>query len=156
MRAGVLEQGTVDLLYEIGAGERLAREGLVHHGINLQFDGQRHHVPLSELTEGRAITVYGQQEVVKDLIHTRLERGGQILFEAQEVAVHDIESGKPRVIYRHGGEEHTLSVTSSPVATVFTGFAVLRSPIVRCGYMREFTLSAGWAYLPTPPPRARS
>ena len=61
VRAGVLEQGTVDLLHEIGAGERLAREGLVHRGIYLQFDGQRHHIPMSELAGGRAITIYGQQ-----------------------------------------------------------------------------------------------
>src|SRR4051794_22095683 len=108
VRAGVLEQGTVDLLHEIGAGERLAREGMVHHGIYLQFDGQRHHVPMSELTGGRAITVYGQQEVVKDLIRTRLEGGGQIIFEAEEVAIHDIESEEPRVTYSHGGAEHEL------------------------------------------------
>src|SRR5437879_10660339 len=68
VRAGVLEQGTVDLLVDTGVGERLQREGLVHHGIELRFEGRRHRIPLSELSGGRAITVYGQQEVVKDLI----------------------------------------------------------------------------------------
>ncbi|HEX3722604.1 MAG TPA: FAD-dependent monooxygenase, partial [Nitrolancea sp.] len=67
IRAGVLEQGTVDLLHELGLDARLQREGMVHRGIELRFDGERHRIPLSDLTGGRAITVYGQQEVVKDL-----------------------------------------------------------------------------------------
>jgi p-hydroxybenzoate 3-monooxygenase len=108
VRAGVLEQGTVDLLHAIGAGERLAREGLVHHGINLQFAGQRHRIPLSDLTGGRAITIYGQQEVVKDLIRTRLDAGGEIRFEVADVAVHDLTSERPRVTFRQGGEQHEL------------------------------------------------
>ena len=108
VRAGVLEQGTVDLLHAIGAGERLAREGLVHHGINLQFDGQRHRIPLSDLTGGRAITIYGQQEVVKDLIRTRLDAGGEIIFGVADVAVHDLTGDHPRVTFRQGGEQHEL------------------------------------------------
>ena len=76
MRAGVLEQGTVDLLDEAGVAERLHREGLVHHGLELRFDGRGHRIDFSELTGGRAITVYGQQEVVKDLIAARLQAGG--------------------------------------------------------------------------------
>jgi p-hydroxybenzoate 3-monooxygenase len=83
VRAGVLEQGTVDLLVGTGVGERLQREGLVHHGIELRFEGEGHRIPLSELAGGRAITVYGQQEVVKDLIRARLDAGGKILFEAE-------------------------------------------------------------------------
>src|SRR5581483_8080074 len=78
VRAGVLEQGSVDLLCATGVGERLQREGLVHRGIELRFEGQRHRIALSDLTGGRAITVYGQQEVVKDLIAARLAAGGQI------------------------------------------------------------------------------
>src|SRR3954451_5621481 len=77
VRAGVLEQGTVDLLCATGVGERLMREGMVHHGIELRFEGEGHRIPLSELTGGRAITVYGQQEVVKGLIRSRLDAGGQ-------------------------------------------------------------------------------
>ena len=76
MRAGVLEQGTVDLLDEAGVAERLHREGLVHHGLELRFDGRGHRIDFAELTGGRAITVYGQQEVVKDLIAARLQAGG--------------------------------------------------------------------------------
>ena len=108
LRAGVLEQGTVDLLHAIGVGERMAREGLIHHGLNLQFEGKRHRIRLSELTGGRAITVYGQHEVVKDLIAARLAAGGQILFEANDVSLHDIDRDQPRVRFRLGGEDHEL------------------------------------------------
>src|ERR671936_2427716 len=80
VRAGVLEQGTVDLLTELGLADRLHREGLVHQGIELRFDRQRRRMPFEELAEGRAITIYGQQEVVKDLIAARLESGAPILF----------------------------------------------------------------------------
>jgi p-hydroxybenzoate 3-monooxygenase len=105
VRAGVLEQGTVDLLCETGVGERLKREGLVHHGIRLRFDGREHRIALSELAGGRAITVYGQQEVVKDLIRARLEAGGTILFEAEAEAV-DPEGAA--VVYRHEGQRREL------------------------------------------------
>jgi len=85
VRAGVLEQGTVDLLNETGVGERLRREGLVHRGIELLLDGQAHRIPLSDLTGGRAITIYGQQKVVRDLTDARLAAGGQLYFEADDV-----------------------------------------------------------------------
>jgi len=94
VRAGVLEQGTVDLLVETGVGERLRREGLVHRGIELRFDGGRHRIDLAELAGGRCITVYGQQEVVKDLIAARLGAGGDILFGAEEVSLHGLD-GRP-------------------------------------------------------------
>ena len=108
IRAGVLEQGTVDLLCAAGVGDRLRREGLIHHGIELRFEGEGHRIALSELTGGRAITIYGQQEVVKDLIRARLEAGGQILFEAEAVGVDEVESSRPIVRYRHGGKIHKL------------------------------------------------
>jgi p-hydroxybenzoate 3-monooxygenase len=108
VRAGVLEQGTVDLLCETGVGERLKREGMVHHGIELRFEGQRHRIPLSELAGGRAITVYGQQEVVKDLIAARLAAGAQILFDAGAVSIHDADTPTPTVRYQQGGETHEL------------------------------------------------
>jgi p-hydroxybenzoate 3-monooxygenase len=96
VRAGVLEQGTADLLVECGVGERLRREGLVHHGIELRFAGGGHRVDLTALT-GRSITVYGQQEVVKDLIAARLATGRPIHFEARDVAIEDIDTERPRV-----------------------------------------------------------
>jgi p-hydroxybenzoate 3-monooxygenase len=104
VRAGVLEQGTVDLLCDMGVGERLKREGLVHHGIILRFDGVDHRIALSELTDGRAITVYGQQEVVKDLIQARLESGGEILFETAAEGVERAETDQPVLRYRQDGE----------------------------------------------------
>jgi len=103
LRAGVLEQGTVDLFRAIGVGDRMDREGLVHHGIHLQFEGERHRIPLTELSGGRAITVYGQHEVVKDLIAARLATGREICFEAEDVSLHALDSDRPRVRFRSGG-----------------------------------------------------
>jgi p-hydroxybenzoate 3-monooxygenase len=87
IRAGVLEQGTADLLRELGVAERLDREGIVHGGIYLQFDGERHHVPMDELTGGRSIVIYGQTEVVKDLIAARLASGLPLHFETRVESV---------------------------------------------------------------------
>ena len=103
VRAGVLEQGTVDLLREAGLGERLQREGLVHHGIELRFQGRGHRIPLSELTGGRAITVYGQQEVVKDLIAARAAAGGSVRFEIEDARLHDIDSRAPALRFTSMG-----------------------------------------------------
>jgi p-hydroxybenzoate 3-monooxygenase len=108
LRAGVLEQGTVDMLNQAGVGERMMREGLIHRGIYLQFEGERHRIAMSELTSGRAITVYGQQEVVKDLIAARLATDGPILFEVEEVVLHDIVGERPRVSFRQNGEDQEI------------------------------------------------
>ncbi|MDX6569986.1 MAG: p-hydroxybenzoate 3-monooxygenase [Gaiellales bacterium] len=108
IRAGVLEQPTVDLLDGAGMGERMRREGIVHHGVELQFAGERHRIPLSELTDGRSIVIYGQTEVVKDLIASRISDGLALHFEVGEVSVHDLESELPRIRYRHEGEPHEL------------------------------------------------
>jgi p-hydroxybenzoate 3-monooxygenase len=107
VRAGVLEQGSVDLLVQTGAGERLLREGLIHHGIELRFEGQGHRIPLTELS-GRSITVYGQQEVVKDLIQLRLDAGGTILFEAHATRVNDLDTQRPSVSFTSQGLEQVL------------------------------------------------
>jgi p-hydroxybenzoate 3-monooxygenase len=108
VRAGVLEQGTMDLLRHMGVAERMDREGLVHSGIELRFDGEGHRIPLTELSGGRSIMVYGQQEVVKDLIQARLDAGGQILFEAEATSLHDLDSSHPRVLFWHNGVEDEL------------------------------------------------
>ena len=108
IRAGVLEQGTVDLLTEAGVGDRLHREGLVHHGIELQFDGERHRVPLSELTGGRTIVIYGQTEVVKDLIRARVSSGAPLHFEVDEVSVHEFESERPTIRFVYEGRSDEL------------------------------------------------
>lgn len=108
VRAGVLEQGTVDLLNEAGVGERMRREGLVHRGIELRFGGQGHRIPLSDLTGGRAITLYGQQEVVKDLVRARVEAGAPVLFEVDDVSLRDLASDRPTIRFRHDGETREL------------------------------------------------
>src|SRR5262249_9882644 len=108
VRAGVLEQGTVDLLCSTGVGERLQREGLIHRGIELRFEGQRHRIALTDLTHGRAITVYGQQEVVKDLIAARLAAGGTIIFEAGALSLDGLDTSTPTVRYQHDGELQEL------------------------------------------------
>ncbi len=108
VRAGVLEQGTADLLDELGLGERMHREGLVHHGIEIRFDGRRHRIPLTDLTGGRSIVIYGQQEVVKDLIEARLARGGPIFFGVDDVRLEGIDSDRPVVRFASEGRDEVL------------------------------------------------
>jgi p-hydroxybenzoate 3-monooxygenase len=108
VRAGVLEQGSVDLLVASGVGDRLRQEGLVHHGIELRFGGKGHRIDLTRLSGGRSITVYGQQEVVKDLIQARHAIGGELLFEVESVTLHDVESRSPRLLFRSDSEEVEL------------------------------------------------
>ena len=108
VRAGVLEQGTVDLLDETGVGERMHREGLVHEGIELRFDRTSHRIPFPELTGGRSITLYGQQEVVKDLIAARLAAGGDVRFDVSDVRLDKVDSDEPVVSFRHRGEDVEL------------------------------------------------
>jgi p-hydroxybenzoate 3-monooxygenase len=107
VRAGVLEQATVDTLREAGLADRLDAMGLRHEGIELRFDGKGHRVPMTELT-GRAITVYGQQEIVKDLVARRLADGGDIRFEVSEVRLDGITGSEPKIHFRHGGRDDEL------------------------------------------------
>jgi p-hydroxybenzoate 3-monooxygenase len=112
VRAGVLEQGTVDLLTEMGVGERLKKEGLVHHGVHLRFGRRTHRIDFADLTGGKGVTIYSQHEVVKDLIAARLKTGGQILFEAENVKISGFEhagnDARPRIHFRHAGAEQEL------------------------------------------------
>jgi p-hydroxybenzoate 3-monooxygenase len=109
VRAGVLEQGTVDLMRDVGVGERLQREGLRHDGLYLAFRRRRHHIPLAELTGGRAITVYGQNEIVKDLIAARMASGRPLHFEVADVSVHGLDTNAPELRYRFADRVHALS-----------------------------------------------
>jgi p-hydroxybenzoate 3-monooxygenase len=112
VRAGVLEQGTVDLLTEMGVGDRLRREGLVHHGVNLRFGRRTHRIDFADLTGGKGVTIYSQHEVVKDLIAARLKTNGQILFEAADVGISEFEHAegvsRPRIHFRHERKDQEL------------------------------------------------
>ncbi|MEV8434067.1 4-hydroxybenzoate 3-monooxygenase [Streptomyces chartreusis] len=107
-RAGILEQGTVDVLRAAGAGERMDREGLPHDGIELRYDRKRHRVDFPALTGGRSVMVYAQTEVCKDLIALQSKEGGPLLFEAEALAVEGADTAAPRVRFRRNGVEDVL------------------------------------------------
>jgi p-hydroxybenzoate 3-monooxygenase len=142
IRAGVLEQRTVDVLTESGAGERLSREGIVHDGINLQFGGERHRLNLTELTGGMHIVVYGQTEIVKDLIGLRIDDGLPLLFEVDDVAVHDFEGDAPFVTFRHDGEEQRLDCDVIAGCDGFHGVCRPAIEKVLTAFSREYPF--GW------------
>ncbi|MEU5991734.1 4-hydroxybenzoate 3-monooxygenase [Spirillospora sp. NPDC047418] len=132
-RAGMLEQGTTDVLRETGVGERLDREGLVHHGLELRFGGTGHRVPLTDLT-GRTVTVYAQTEIVKDLVARRLADGGDVRFETEVVA---LDASAPSVTYRSGGETRTLDCDYIAGCDGFHGVSRPAVPGVRT-FEREY------------------
>jgi p-hydroxybenzoate 3-monooxygenase len=106
VRAGVLEQGVVEILSAAGVGARMSREGLVHHGIEIAAGEERHHIDFA--AHGASVTVYGQTELTKDLIEAREARGGRLVYEAEDVAIEGVEGRQPRLRYRKGGAEHAL------------------------------------------------
>jgi p-hydroxybenzoate 3-monooxygenase len=108
VRAGVLEQGTVDLLIAMGVGERMKTEGLIHYGIELRFAGQGHRIDFQELTGGKGIVIYAQHEVLKDLNNARAATGGKVFFEVEDVRVQDVDSPQPRIHYRKNGADYEL------------------------------------------------
>lgn len=144
VRAGVLEQSTVDLLNETGVGDRMRREGLVHHGIELLFDRVRHRIPLSELTDGRSITIYGQQEVVKDLIAARLETGAEILFDVANVRLEEIDTHRPQISFTHAGRDETIRCD---VIAGCDGFHGVSRPSVPEGALRFYQREYHFAWL---------
>jgi p-hydroxybenzoate 3-monooxygenase len=142
IRAGVLEQATADLLREAGVGERLDREGFVHSGIYLQFDGERHHIPFDELT-GRSIVIYGQTEVVKDLIAARVDSGVPLFFEADDVAVVDIDE-RPRITFTHAG---TADELDCDVIAGCDGFHGVSREAIPAGVLRTFEREYPYGWL---------
>ncbi|MBF8188599.1 4-hydroxybenzoate 3-monooxygenase [Nonomuraea sp. K274] len=139
VRAGVLEQGTVDTLIEAGVGERMSREGLPHHGIELRYGGAGHRIAFEKLVPGRSITVYGQQEVVKDLIAARLSAGGDVRFEVEDVAVHGLES-EPWLTF--GGERLDCDVIAG-----CDGFHGVSRPAIPEGVLEVFEREYPFAWL---------
>jgi p-hydroxybenzoate 3-monooxygenase len=144
VRAGVLEQGTVDVLRAAGVAERLDREGLVHRGLQLRFDRHGHRIDLEALTGGSTITVYGQQEVVKDLIAARLAEGEPLLFEVDAVTLHDLESDRPAVRFTHAGAEAELRCA---VVAGCDGFHGVCRPAIPAGVLRVFEREYPFAWL---------
>jgi p-hydroxybenzoate 3-monooxygenase len=108
IRAGVLEQGTVELLERAGVGERVHAEGLVHDGVELSFDGDAHRFDFRTLI-GRTVTVYGQTEVTRDLMQARDASGATTIYEAEDVSLHDFDGDTPRVLYKKDGTEHDIT-----------------------------------------------
>jgi p-hydroxybenzoate 3-monooxygenase len=141
IRAGVLEQGTVGLLEEAGVAQRLHRDGLVHDGVEIAVDGRRFRVDFRALT-GKTVTVYGQTEVTRDLIAARLAGDGPIVWEAAEVALRDIETGRPRLGYRLAGAEHELACDFIAGCDGFHG--VSRSSLPASSQTFERTYPFGW------------
>jgi p-hydroxybenzoate 3-monooxygenase len=140
IKAGVLEQGTVDLMTQTGVGERLKRDGFLHHGINLAFSGGIHRINMYELTGGRAVTVYAQHEVLKDLIAKRLADGGDVRFGISETIVEGLTSERPTVRFVHDGEQHALDcdfVAGCDGSRTYTRF-LMPSPEVRTDFFRQY------------------
>jgi len=143
VRAGVLEQGTVDLLTEMGVGERLKREGLVHYGIELRFNGRGHRIDFKELTGGKGITIYAQHEVLKDLNNARIATGGQVIFEAENVEVRDFDGESPKILFRK--DQNEFEVHCDFIAGC-DGFHGICRPAVPAGVLTMYdrTYPFGW------------
>jgi p-hydroxybenzoate 3-monooxygenase len=109
IRAGVLEQGTVELLESVGVGERLHGEGLIHDGIEIAFGGARHRIDLKAATAGKTVTVYGQTEVTRDLAEARDALGLETIYEADNVSLHDFDTDRPKVRFVHEGVGHEIA-----------------------------------------------
>jgi p-hydroxybenzoate 3-monooxygenase len=127
-RAGLLEQGTVNLLRDAGAAARLDREGLVHEGVLLSYNGRRHRINLSALTGGACVTIYAQTEVVKDLIQQRLAQGAPLLFEAEATRIEGLQTTTPLIYYTYQGEERTLACDFVAGCDGFHGIARWAAP----------------------------
>ncbi len=148
VRAGVLEQGTVDLMNATGVGERLGREGLIHRGLELRFGRHGHRrgyrIDLFALTGGKAITIYGQNKVVEDLTDARLAAGGRIFFAAEDVSVHGLDSGTPSIRFCSDGEANEMQCDFIAGCDGFHGVC---RPSVPAGVLTEFERIYPFAWL---------
>ncbi len=154
VRAGVLEQGTVNLLTEMGVGERMKAEGLVHYGIELRFGGRGHRIDFHELTGGKGITIYAQNEVLRDLNNARIATGGQVLFEVENVSIHDFDDTRPKIRYRKDGADYEVSCDFIAGCDGFHGIC---RPSIPAGVLTEYdrVYPFGWlGILAEAPPSA--
>jgi p-hydroxybenzoate 3-monooxygenase len=140
IKAGILEQGTVDLMRQTGVGDRMMRDGFVHHGINLAFEGGIHRINLTELSGGRSVTVYAQHEVLKDLIAKRLEDGGDVRFGVTDTKVDDFLTDQPRVSFTYEGRQESLEcdfVIGADGSRTMCRF-LIPQPEVRTDFFRQY------------------
>jgi p-hydroxybenzoate 3-monooxygenase len=146
VRAGVLEQFTADFMDAMGVGDRLHREGMRHEDVYVSFGGRRHLIPLAELTGGKAIYVYGQNEVVKDLMNARLATGRPLHYEVSNVSVHDIDSEKPKIRYRYQGSDQELTCNFIAGCDGFHGICrpALASALGDAAKCYDRTYPCGW------------
>ena len=145
IRAGLIEHWAADLLIDVGVGERMQREGMLHWGINIGINGELHRIDFKELVDKR-VTIYGQQEVVKDLVARRLADGGPLLFEVDGVSVHDLTIAAPEdPLHARGQARRKSNAISSPAATAFTASAGRAFPTACSAYSSATIRSAGSA-----------
>jgi p-hydroxybenzoate 3-monooxygenase len=144
VRAGVLEQGTVDLMRESGVGDRLMREGMRHKGIHIAFAGARHRIDMAALTNGRAITIYGQNELVKDLIAARVATGRPLFFEVADVSVHGLTSAQPEIRFTHDGQPQEIRCDYIAGCDGFHGVC---RPSIPAGALQVFDRSYPFGWL---------
>jgi p-hydroxybenzoate 3-monooxygenase len=152
IRAGLLEQWATDLLVELGAGARMQREGMFHNGVHFAFNQTLHYINFRELV-GKGVTIYGQQEIVKDLIDLRLGQGGKIFFEVSDVSVHDVLGSRPTIRFRHEDAEHQIDCDFIGGCDGFHGICRPSIPNgVLTAYDREYPF--GWLGIlsQSPPP----
>jgi p-hydroxybenzoate 3-monooxygenase len=152
IRAGLLEQWATDLLIETGVGGRMQREGAFHNGVHFAFSDKLHFINFRELV-GKGVTIYGQQEIVKDLIHHRLQWGGKIFFEVSDVSLHDLLSPHPKIRFRHDGAEHQIDCDFIGGCDGFHGICRPSIPShLLAAYDREYPF--GWLGIlsQSPPP----
>jgi len=135
VRAGLLEHGTVELLISTGVGERLQREALTHHGIELRFNRRGHRIDLNDLTGGKTVTIYAQQEVIKDLVAARLEARAPLIFEASDVSVHGFDGANPSIRFRAAGVDEELHCDYIAGCDGFHGIC---RPSIPAGVLSEF------------------
>ncbi len=144
VRAGVLEQATVDLMVATGVGDRLQREGMRHEGVHIAFRGRRHRIDFAELTGGRAITIYGQNELVKDLIEARLQTGAPLFFESEDVALSNLGDARP--VVRFINREQEYQVEADFVAGC-DGFHGISRPAIPSTELRTYERTYPFAWL---------
>ena len=145
LRAGVLEQGTVNVLNETGVGERMMREGFVHHGIYLRFAGRTRRIDFAALTGGRSIMVYAQHEVIRDLVRARLDAGAPIEFGVKDVTPQDLDTDAPKIRYRDAAGE--LRELACDYVAGCDGFHGVSRPTMPSRRRHEFTRTYPFGWL---------